>query len=284
MKTAVITIDFANNGLTLGRHLLPPLPLNFSQFFPLALPGEKGIVKAPLKSRYQHFSDRFEDSLELLLMKLLKNGTLKRTTVIFGRLSDPLHNLSGRSEEFLKLIKLFKRYVPLALYLQTRFPQVVGLSSILKRVESSLIINLSLETESDNVSKKYTPSLPLPSHRLEAASILKKLGFVVALTASPLLPYGEWKKDAFVVADRLVQVSDYLSITPLFDGRVVSERKLKESLLAKQLSNDRKYHWLRSDASDPLIQAIGCIKPESLEMPTNFRNTFEDAQLRIFAA
>jgi hypothetical protein len=66
------------------------------------------------------------------------------------------------------------------------------------------------------------------------------------------------------------------------DGTERTERQIRQTVIAKRLAEDRKFHWLRPDTANPLISALEKIAPEKLAIPV--RQHLQSKQLKMFAA
>ncbi|MCB0339798.1 MAG: hypothetical protein KDD53_09340 [Bdellovibrionales bacterium] len=182
----------------------------------------------------------------------------------------------------MRFLQLFLRYTPGLLVVQTRSPLIVLAMPVLKRLGEHASVTMAIETNSEEVARKYTPNLPKVSERLQAARALRRFGVEVTLQVAPLLPYGDWRAEAGNFAELLVENSDFLSVRPLISKSDLEQRRNAGGTLAKALARDRKFHWLRPDAAIPVIEQIERLAPEKLHMP--LRKHLGEKQLNMFAA
>jgi len=278
-KTIVYTVDAFENGLAVGQHVVRSHHDALQQFS-LRLPGEQRPVR--LRSRYFIEQKNHRGELEKLLKRLSSQGKLRHTLIIFGVNNDPLHPFEGRFDASMKFFSLFERYTPGLLCIQTRSPLLVLSLPVLKRLGSRCIVNFGLETPLEKIAQRYTPSLPRVEERLKAIRSLSRFDIPVRIQVSPVLPYGDWQKDAADFAQCIVENAYGVDVRSLSNGSKERERELRGVPVATKLAQDRKFHWLRPDAATPLREALNRLSPK-IFTPPNCEH-LKDPQLKIFAA
>ncbi|RMD84351.1 MAG: hypothetical protein D6808_07140 [Candidatus Dadabacteria bacterium] len=273
------TVDSFANGISFGAQSLLD-DMDPRDHFALKLHDENDLIA--LRRRYPFRKGDPLAELELYLMKLSEQGVLRKSHIIFGTFTDPFHPFDSKFDASMKFIEIFRRYTPGLLTIQTRSPLIVIALPILKKLKRRVSVTIAIETPDERVCRKLTPTLPQPEERFKVAKTLKKFGVEVTLQVAPVLPYGEWKKDAESFASKLIEHSDYIFLKPLCSGNTRLNRKSERSLIAKALAAERKYHWLRPDSAKPLHDAIVASAPEKLLPPERLQ--FAEKQLSIFAA
>ena len=280
----VYTVDAFDDGLAFGQHALPRSKTSdnnsFLSDFCLRLPGEQQVVK--LRSRYMLDKKQPYTELEKHLLRLSNQGTLRQTVIILGVNNDPFHPFEGRFDASMRFLSLFERYTPGVLCIQTRSPLLVLALPVLKRLGKHCVINYGIETNSEETARRYTPRLPRVEERIKAVRSLSRFGIPVRVQVSPVLPYGDWRKDAEAFAETLAEISSGIDLRSLSDGSEQREKQLRATPLAQKLARDRKFHWLRPDATAPLREALEKTAPQMLEPPR--WEHLKDPQLGIFAA
>lgn len=279
-ENPLFTVDAFDDGLAIGHHSQEEIHHSILNSFSLRLPSEKEVVK--LRSRYLLDKKQPFIELEKQLIRLSNQGVLRKTIIILGINNDPFHPFEGRFDASMKFLSLFERYTPGVLCIQTRSPLVVLSLPVLKRLGKHCLINFTLETTSEEFANRYTPDLPRVNERLKAVKTLSGFGIPVRVQLSPLLPYGDWRKDAEESARQLLQHTSHIGIRSLTNGSDKHEKRLRTTSIAQELAKDRKFHWLRPDAAKPLTEAILKISPKALEQPR--WEHLKDTQLGIFAA
>lgn len=202
---------------------------------------------------------------ELLCMGLSRKGRLCKTLCIIGIESDPLISFDKSFENTVELLTLMKRYRPGMVVIQTRSPMVVLMMAVLQQFGSGLSVTVPFETFSQKAIDRFTPGLPSCKDRLTTANALRGCGIYVSFQCSPLLPYGDWRKDAGAFADTLVKHADHVMLKGAKPPGAL--KKKKYSPLIEHLYKSRSYHWLRDDSICPLVAEIAARKPKVLKHP-----------------
>jgi hypothetical protein len=267
------------------KFLLPaekskPLPKLIPAQFDLRLGNMREHNLPP--GKYVLYRDGFETPLEHQLTQLQKSGTLAQSVLYFGVTADPFHIWRKKCEVTEACLDILFRYPPGLLIVQTRSVHVLDALSRLKKLRTRVVFAVSLETPSDRFVAQYTPGLPRPAERLFTALELRRAGFEVQLTVSPILPYGDFYHDAPRFAELLAKHADYVALSPLATGSANEVNDLKELPLAKRLAADRFFHLLRPAAHRIVQYNLEEKYPSKCSITPP---VFEDAsQLSLFAA
>jgi len=280
-KDSVVTytVDSFANGIAFGRHKLGTGD-DPRDCYNLRLEENDSLVH--LRSRYLLHEKNPLAELENHLMRLSRDGILGSAIIHFGCTSDPFFPFDGKFDASMKFLELFQRYTPGMLIVQTRSPLLVIAMPVLKRLGKHVSVTLGLETCLDESVSRYTPGYPKVQERLKAAAALRNFGVKVNIQVNPVLPYGDWRKDASSFADVLVRHADHIHVKSVTDGSTITENRIRTTPLARKLAEDRRFHWLRPDSANPLITAIEKIAPEKLEIPE--WKHLRQKQLSLFAA
>lgn len=273
------TVDSFANGIAFGQQKLPS-GLNPRDFFSLRLRDDTELIR--LRSRYALHKENPLHELELHLMRLSKQGALSSAVIYFGTTTDPFFPFEGKFDASIKFLELFKRYTPGLLVVQTRSPLLVIAMPVLKKLGNRVAVTLGVETIDENIVRKYTPGLPKASERLQCARALRRFGIEVTLQVAPLLPYGDWKEDAGAFADSIVDAADYIHVKPLCVGKEREDKRVSSPEIARALSTERKFHWLRHDAAVPLLAELEERAPQKLIVTE--RKQLQPKQMEMFAA
>lgn len=277
LSASTYTVDSFANGIAFGQHRLPQGE-DPRDHYNLQVEDDAGMVR--LRSRYALNKTNPFHELERHLMRLSTQGTLRSSTIYFGTTTDPFLPFEDKFDASMKFLELFKRYTPGLLVVQTRSPLVVIAMPVLSKLGKHCAVTMGLETPLEEAVRRYTPGLPRVEERLKTVRALRNFGVEVTLQVSPLLPYGDWKKDAAPFASLLIENGDYVHIRPLTDGKEQTERRVRGTALAKRLAEDRKFHWLRPDTANPLITAVEVLAPQKLRMPQ--RSVLASRQVNLF--
>ena len=273
------TVDSFANGIAFGQHRIPE-EADPRDFFALRLQNDSEQIR--LRSRYALDKKNPLHELEKRLKDLSQRGILRRSHIYLGVTNDPFLPFNGKFDASMRFLDIFQRYTPGLLTVQTRSPLVVIAMPVLKRLGRHASVTIGIETPLEEARKRYTPELPKVTERLKAAAALRRFGVEVTFQVSPILPYGDWRKDAAAFAELLDQNADYVHVQSITDGTDSKERRIRSSCLVQKLAQDRKYHWLRPDTGTPLCVALGEIAPQKLLTPE--RQHLKSKQLEMFAA
>ena len=267
----ILVVDSYARGISIGR--IDPAGSGLE----LEMDGERSTPMS-LRSRYVMKQGEPLVDLERHLQRLSARGELRRTTIVFGVTTDPFHPFDEKFATSMKFLELFERYVPGRLVIQTRSPLVVIGLPMLKRVRETTYVSVGIETPLEEVARRYTPDLPTVDERWKTVRALRRFGLKVGVQVAPLLPYGDWRKDAGAFAEKLCTEADYVTVRSILQTCGVPR---PTTPVARKLANDRQFFWLRQDSQNPLIDAVVEHNAKKLYHPAGLLPV--DPQLRLFA-
>jgi len=275
----VYTVDSYADGISFGKNRINSAE-TWRDELALDLLDEEDLLR--FRRRFTLDSKNTIENLECELMNLSERGILSRAHIVLGTTTDPFFPFDNKFDCSMKFLSLFQRYIPGLLTVQTRSPLIVLAMPILKKLGKHAAVTMCIETNDEDAIRRYTPGLPRAAERLKAARALRSFGVDVTLQVAPVLPYGDWRKDAALFAEELIGAGDSIYIRCLLDGanQTVDRQQFKN--VAKALARDRKFHWLRKDSANPLTTAIGVLSPEKLKLGSPIH--LEERQLNMFAA
>jgi len=272
-NSPILVVDSYARGISIGR------ADSEERSFQLLIDGDGGASPGGLRSRYVMQSGEPLGDLERHLARLSSRGELRRTTVVFGVTTDPFHPFDEKFATSMKFLELFERYAPGKLVVQTRSPLIVIGLPVLKQIRHNTFVQIGLETPMEEVRRRYTPDLPTVSERWKTIRALKRFGFKVGVQVGPMLPYGDWRKDAAAFAEDIVAEADFVSVQSVADA---ARGARPSGAIARKLAADRQFFWLRADTRKPLCEAIERLAPGKLSHPASIE--LPDAQLALFRA
>jgi hypothetical protein len=235
--------------------------------------------KAPTRLRSRYVLNRGEPlaDLERNLQKLSQRGELRRATVVFGVGHDPFHPFDEKFAVSMKFLELFEQYAPGRLVIQTRSPLIVIGMPVLKRLRDSTSILVGIETPHQDIAARYTPHLPTVEERFKTVRALRRFGLHAGIQVGPILPYGDWRRDADKFAAQLCDEADFLVVRSVVQ---MSDKSRPTSTVARMLAAERSFFWLRQDSHVPLVEAITRIDPTKLFHPSSLEA--REPQLTLF--
>jgi len=273
------TVDSYANGIAFGQHKMED-GQDPREVYRLRFRDDSEVIR--LRGRYALHNHEPLLELERHLMLLSKQGVLRSSVIYFGTTTDPFHPFEGKFDASMKFLELFLRYTPGMLCVQTRSPLIVLALPVFKTLGKHVNITIALETSSEESARRYTPGFPRIGERLKTVQALRRFGIPVSLQVYPLLPYGDWRKDAGGFAELLMEHGDNIYVAGLSDGSERCERRVAQTPLAKKLAADRAFHWLRPDSANPLISEIEARAAEKLAAPV--WEALQTKQMEMFAA
>jgi len=233
--------------------------------------------------KYFLHRENFLTALEGHLSQLRKSGLLSDTVLYFGTTTDPFLSLHKKFDVTMGVMELFERYVPGRTVFQTRSPMIISVLPALKALGDKAVVVMPVESISERAISRYTPGKPKIGERLVAAEGLRRQGVKVNLSVSPILPYGDPKRDAWDFAEVLERHADYITFGALASGQESDEKQLKSFPVAQKLESDEQYYFLRPHCFQYVYQAVKALSPEKLQLPVK-RSAAVAAQLKLFAA
>lgn len=194
-KPVMYTVDSFSNGIAFGQHKLEE-GQDPREVYSLRLRDDVEMIR--LRSRYALHKERPLYELERHLMRLSRQGILRSAIIYFGTTTDPFFPFEGKFDASMKFLELFRRYTPGMLHVQTRSPLIVLALPVFKALGKHVSVTIGLESCLEDSVQRYTPGLPRVEERLKTAAALRKFGIEVMLQVHPVLPYGDWRKDASI--------------------------------------------------------------------------------------
>jgi hypothetical protein len=139
---------------------------------------------------------------------------------------------------------------------------------VLNKVKRNTFIVVGIETPLEDVRLRYTPGLPSVEERWKTVRALKRFEFKVGIQVAPILPYGDWRRDASAFATALNEHADFVLLRSLVQTAPTGRPKCAT---ARMLARDRQFFYLRHDTHLPLTKALSelceskLVHPASLE-------------------
>ncbi len=236
----------------------------------------------PARGKYFLYKDGYQSALERHLSRLHKKGLLKSAVFYFGTTADPFMSFHKRFDVTTACLQLLERYRPGRLVIQTRSPMAIAALPTLRLLREDAVVVVPIETHLERAIARYTPGQPKIAERLVMIQGLRRQDVRVNLCAAPLLPYGDYNRDCWDFAELLDRYGDFITVGSLAHKSPASEKQLKDLPIARKLSADEQFLWLRPNAHQPLYQALSVVAPEKLRLPVSAPSA--PSQMALFAA
>ena len=289
----VFCINAYQNGVTFSSHRgagmfleainsfeQTPLQNQSTSLFNLRLKETKEFL-LPLGKYFLYKEDPI-NQLEKQLISLKVQNRLKNSVIYFGLTNDPFHAFHKKFFLTMGCLDLLQKYRPKSLVVQTRSPMAIASAPALKSLGKIATVVIPIETTLESVVARFTPGQSSISERLLAAEGLRKQKIRVNISVAPILPYGDFYKDAKEFAQIMLDYSDNLTFGCLNDGTSECEKTLNKLPIAKKLNSAKEYKFTRPHSYRAVYTAAKNIAPEKLILPVNCKNMAK--QLDLFVA
>lgn len=129
--------------------------------------------------------------LEAELARLEKNGKLAQTAIFMSSSTDPYQPAERTHRLSRGCLQAFGHRPPGLLVIQTRSPLAAQDFGLMQRLGEACLLNVTVETDREDVRRRVTPLCPSVSQRLELLAAARRAGVPVQATVSPCLPYSD---------------------------------------------------------------------------------------------
>ena len=154
------------------------------------------------------------DRLELELAKMKSRQTLERSAIFMSSSTDPYQGAERTYQLTRNCLSVFEKTPPGLLVIQTRSPLAARDFDIMAALGERCLLNITIETDREDVRRTLTPYCPSIRQRLRTASQARDRGIATQVTVSPCLPYSN--EDAF--GKLLLEVSDRVIVDSFVAG------------------------------------------------------------------
>ena len=149
------------------------------------------------------------NAAEVLRSDLGKARRKGEVIIYMSSITDPFQPLESRYGISKACLLEMDRQPPDALVLQTRSPSVIEVFGLLKRISNkgtNLSLNITIETDDEEMRKRLMPVNPGIQSRLELCRSARSQGIFTQVTVSPMLPSNPKRFAELLdaVADRVI--------------------------------------------------------------------------------
>jgi len=190
--------------------------------------------------------------LEQELARAKRDGSFGALRIFMSTATDPYQGLEARLKLTRRLLEVFCESGEFGwLVVQTRSPLVERDLDLLVRLGSRVMVSITIETDSEDVRRKITPTSPSISRRLATLERLTSAGVETQAAISPILPCDP-KKLAELIAPRARRAV----VDTLVDGDGASGRRSTQLGMPELLRNLGYGDWMGGDAHLRLIAEL----------------------------
>ncbi|WP_407644112.1 SPL family radical SAM protein [Filobacillus milosensis] len=165
----------------------------------------------------------------------------KEVTIFMSSSTDPYQPIEYKEKITRGLLEGMTEVPPDFLFVQTRSSLVTRDIDLFKQLKDRLRISMTVETDDDQIRKKFAPYAPPIQSRIKAVTKLRDNQLPVQIAVAPVLPFSKkFPEELSKVVDRIV-IDDFYT----GDG---SNGKRTERLKIKKLYDDEEMDmWYGED-------------------------------------
>jgi DNA repair photolyase len=189
-----------------------------------------------------------ENAAQLLPKEIVKAKKKGAVTIFMSSATDPYQPVEAREQLTRSLLHAMLIEPPDFLFLQTRSPLVIRDLDLLKSFGHRIRVSITVETDREDVRKRFAPFAPPIQGRLRALSILTGEGIPTQAAVSPVLPFSSQ------FAKKLRKVTNRICIDTyqLGDG---SGGKRSERLGIREIyGQDEVDQWYNTDLHQHVLE------------------------------
>lgn len=180
-------------------------------------------------------------NLSLQLEKELKRAHLRGTAssigVFMSSVTDPYQGIEAELNLTRSCLEVFRRYPVGALVVQTRSVLVARDLDLLAQMPFAQL-NLTVETNREDIRRSLTPTSPTFQRRLGVLQLATSLGIATQAVVAPLLPYSP------DFAHQLASSARRILIDTLLDGDGAGGRRSRKLGMGEKLATLGHPDWL----------------------------------------
>jgi DNA repair photolyase len=140
---------------------------------------------------YVHPRSGVAEHLHKELKRFAARGELDQLAIFMSSATDPYQGAERTWRLSRACLEVFADYPPGLLTVQTRSPLVADDFALLRRLGAQCWLNMTIETDLDEVRRALTPRCPSIPQRLATLAQALDAGLNVQITVSPCLPYSD---------------------------------------------------------------------------------------------
>ena len=193
------------------------------------------------------------EQLELELARLQKRDLLTQSAVFMSSSTDPYQAAERTYKLTRQCLIVFDRMPPGLLVIQTRAPLAARDFDIIAALGERCLLNMTVETDREDVRRTLTPHCPSIRQRLEAARTARDRGIPTQLTVSPCLPYSNVE----TFGKLLLEVCDRVVVDSFIAGDGSSGNRTARTEIPALYARSGWEDWRSQEASLALYDWLG---------------------------
>jgi DNA repair photolyase len=140
------------------------------------------------KEEWGTWVDIKQGAAELLRKELLRAKAKGPVTIFMSSSTDPYQPVEYKERVTRSLLEVMVQEQPDFLLVQTRSPLVRRDMDLLRELGNRVRVSLTVETDLDEIRKRFSPAAPPIAGRLKTLELLKEAGIPAQAAIAPVLP------------------------------------------------------------------------------------------------
>lgn len=191
------------------------------------------------KDEWGSWVDIKRNAADVLSKELQRAKSKGDVTIFMSSSTDPYQPIEHRAQVTRALLEVMANNPPHFLLVQTRGPLVRRDIDLLQRLRGRVRVSMTVETDREDIRKRFTPHAPPIEGRLHALRDLANAGISTQVSIAPVLPSSEAFAQILAPLVTRVCVDDYF----MGDGSGGRRtRALGIEALYRQLDLEEWYH------------------------------------------
>lgn len=173
---------------------------------------------------------------ELLLLRKKE----KRIVIFMSSSTDPYQPIEHKEQITRTLLEVMAEIQPDFLFVQTRSPLVTRDIDLLAKLGDKVMVSITVETDLEEVRKRFSPAAPPIPARLKALKELRDSGIPVQVAVAPALPFS----DRF--PEKLTGLVDRICVDD-FTGDGSGGKRTNRLKIGERFDGSEKEAWYEGD-------------------------------------
>lgn len=187
---------------------------------------------------------------EVLRKELMREQKKGPVTIFMSSSTDPYQPLEHNEQITRSLLQVMTEFEPDFLFVQTRSPLVIRDIDLFKQLGNRVRVSVTIETDSDDIRKHFSPHAPPIQARFRALRELTEAGISTQATIAPLLPSS---KD---FAQKLSKVTSRVCVDDFYMGDGSGGKRTEKLGVYQKYLEIGMEKWYQRDTYQKLIRRL----------------------------
>lgn len=199
---------------------------------------------------YVHPRIGIADKLRKEMARSAKMDQLDDLAIYMSSATDPYQAAERTWRLSRACLRVFQDFAPRLLVVQTRSPFVRDDFDLLRELGERAWLNVTLETDTDDVRRAVTPLCPSIAQRVEALKLARAAGVNVQVTVSPCLPFSSVEKFGAL----LLELGDRIVVDTFTSGDGQGGKRTKRTDTPKLFEQNGWRDWQSEENARSLFE------------------------------